>query len=196
MKRVLTAALAAICMAGAASAQELFTGDKRLACEALLCLSSSAGTSEPACQPSLRRYFSITKRRLRDTIRARGDFLKLCPTAEQTPAMRVLVDALAAGAGWCDAATFNATLGYSSIDPVTGLEVIIIGNVMPTTCMAIYTNPNTSYPTDLLVPRYVGLPERGGLWADPADYERLLAEYEARVAAEGAARAASGRWWN
>lgn len=195
MKRVLTAALGSICLCGAAQAQELFTGDTKLACEAILCLSASQGRSESACQPSLKRYFSINKRKLRDTIKARGDFLNLCPSAQKDEGMRTLVSALAAGAGWCDAATLNMTLGYVGLDPYNGLEATFVSNVMPVNCTAIYTHPNTAYPTDQLLPKYVGLPERGGLWADPADYERVLAEYTARVAAEDAARSANSWWW-
>ena len=55
--------------AGTASAQDVLTGDTRLACEAILCLSS--GTRPSECTPSLSRYFNITKRKLSDTIRAR-----------------------------------------------------------------------------------------------------------------------------
>lgn len=191
-------AVAAVLFCSTAMAQQdfsWFTGDTKLACEAILCLSASQGRGESACQPSLHRYFSINKRKLRDTIRARHDFLNLCPDAQKDDGMRTLVSALAAGAGWCDAATLNMTLGYAGIDSYTGLEAIFVGNVMPANCMAIYTHPNTAYPTDQLLPRYVGLPDRGGLWADPADYERVLAEYTARVAAEDAARSANSWWW-
>ena len=43
------------------------TGDTGLACEAILCLSSSERPSE--CARSLQRYFSINHKRLGDTIR-------------------------------------------------------------------------------------------------------------------------------
>lgn len=58
------------------NASEL-TGDTKLACEALLCLSS--GTRPSECSPSLNRYFSIKEKKWKDTIKARADFLKLCP---------------------------------------------------------------------------------------------------------------------
>ena len=48
--------------AGPASAQDVLTGDTRLACEAILCLSS--GTRPSECTPSLSRY-SRLKGRLR-----------------------------------------------------------------------------------------------------------------------------------
>lgn len=198
MKPVLSsAAIAALVFSGAVSAQGLtwFTGDTKLACEAILCLSASQGRSESACQPSLRRYFSINKRRLRDTIRARHDFLDLCPASSQTPEMKTLVAALAAGAGRCDAVSLNMTLVFLGVDPNTGAEITYVSNVMPDYCTVYYMHPNTAYPVDHLVPRYVGLPERGGLWAEPADYDRLLAEYSARVAAEEQDRLNNSWWW-
>ncbi|KAA3682647.1 hypothetical protein E3U40_09795 [Campylobacter fetus subsp. venerealis] len=50
------------------NASEL-TGDTKLACEALLCLSS--GTRPSECSPSLNRYFSIKEKKWKDTIKAR-----------------------------------------------------------------------------------------------------------------------------
>ena len=54
---------------------ELLTGDTKLACEAILCLSS--GTRPSECNPSIQRYFSIHRKRMSDTIKARRDFLNL-----------------------------------------------------------------------------------------------------------------------
>ena len=68
------------------------TGDTRLACEAVLCLSS--GTRPGECAPSLRRYFSIHHKKLSDTIRARRDFLRQCP-ASGDDGMPGLIDAIA-----------------------------------------------------------------------------------------------------
>jgi len=36
------------------------------------------------------------------------------------------------------------------------------------------------------------VPERGGYWVDPAQYQQALAEYNARIAAEDAQR---NSWW-
>ncbi|HFC3525174.1 TPA: TrbM/KikA/MpfK family conjugal transfer protein, partial [Neisseria gonorrhoeae] len=57
--------------------EDLFTGDVKLACEATLCLSTGNRPSE--CQPAIHRYFSIRHKRMGDTIRARHNFLRLCP---------------------------------------------------------------------------------------------------------------------
>ncbi|AIR81563.1 conjugative transfer protein TraQ (plasmid) [Campylobacter fetus subsp. venerealis 97/608] len=53
------------------------SGDTKLACEAILCLSSATRPSE--CAPSLSRYFSINAKKWSDTVRKRRNFLKLCP---------------------------------------------------------------------------------------------------------------------
>lgn len=67
--------------AGAASGPgtELLTGDNRLACEAVLCLSTATRPGE--CGPALARYFGIRHKKWNDTLRARQNFLKLCPAA-------------------------------------------------------------------------------------------------------------------
>ena len=59
---------------------DLLTGDMRLSCEAILCLSSSVKPGE--CQPSLNRFFSIKEKKWEDTLNARKAFLKLCPVGE------------------------------------------------------------------------------------------------------------------
>ncbi|KAA3682728.1 conjugal transfer protein TrbM (plasmid) [Campylobacter fetus] len=53
------------------------TGDTKLACEAILCLSSATRPLE--CDPALSRYFSINAKKWSDTVRKRRNFLKLCP---------------------------------------------------------------------------------------------------------------------
>ena len=95
-----------------ALAQDVLTGDTRLACEALLCLSSGIRPSE--CSPALSRYFGISKRKFSDTIKARLNFLNLCPVSNQTPEMAALVSAISRGAGRCDAASLNRTLVIGS----------------------------------------------------------------------------------
>ena len=84
-----------------ARGQDILSGDTRLACEAILCLSSGIRPGE--CNPSLSRYFGISRRKFSDTIRARLNFLQLCPVASQTPQMQSLVSAISRGAGRCDA---------------------------------------------------------------------------------------------
>lgn len=80
------------------------TGSTKLACEALLCLSS--GTRPSECAPSLSEYFGITRKKWSDTLNARKAFLNLCPAASEV-GMPSLVDAISEGAGRCDAASLN-----------------------------------------------------------------------------------------
>lgn len=174
----LSAPLAALgSTATPASAQDVLTGDTRLACEAILCLST--GTQPSECAPSLRRYFSISHRRFSDTIRGRVNFLKLCPVANQTPQMQALVNAQANGAGRCDAQSLNATMtmwrGYD--DGAT-----YISNQMPDYCAAYAGHAYTDFKG--MIPRYVGTPERGGYWVEAHDYDRALAEYNERIRRE------------
>lgn len=181
MKKKLFALAALVAALGStattAIAQDVLTGDTRLACEAILCLATGNRPSE--CEPSLRRYFSISHRRLSDTIRGRVNFLKLCPVANQTPQMQTLVNAQANGAGRCDAQSLNATLvmwrGYD--DGAT-----YISNQMPDYCGAYMGHTYTDFNGTM--PRYVGTPERGGYWVEARDYDRALAEYNERIQRE------------
>lgn len=56
-----------------------FTGDKRTACEVILCMSSGKKPSE--CNAPIRKFFSIRAKKPWKTFELRRDFLKLCPTS-------------------------------------------------------------------------------------------------------------------
>lgn len=107
MVGVVAGTLAASTSVLAQQRQEL-TGDTKLACEAILCLSS--GTRPGECGPSLSRYFGISYKRWSDTVKGRRNFLQLCPTASDTSSanMPAIVDNIANGAGRCDASYLNA----------------------------------------------------------------------------------------
>ncbi|NOT88192.1 MAG: conjugal transfer protein TrbM [Lysobacter sp.] len=116
---------------------QVLEGDEGSACEAILCLSTGSAPSE--CMPSLRKYFSINLSKPWKTIQARINFLKLCPTASDTPQMGTLVEAIGNGAGRCDAATLNATLRtWTGID-----GEYEISNQMPSYCDAYFTHEYT-----------------------------------------------------
>jgi len=177
LRRLVLAATLGAAITAPAMSQEVLEGDTRLACEAILCLATGRPPHE--CQPSLQKYFSITARRLSDMIRMRWNFLDLCPVANQTPEMSALVNAMAQGAGRCDASSLNATLrSWGSGDN----DYVYIANSMPSYCAA-YTNH--AY-TDLqdTKPRYVGIPERGGYWVEADQYDQALAEYNERIRRE------------
>lgn len=174
---IVAAALAAASLGTATNAQDLLAGDTRLACEAVLCLSTGSPPAE--CAPALRRYFSISHRKLAQTIRRRSSFLRLCPVAQQTPQMSALITAQAQGAGRCDAAALNAALAGAE----DGLAWI--DNRLPAHCMAYVTHAYTDFAGTL--PRYVGVPERGGHWVAPHEYAQAQRAYDARIRAEDAA---------
>lgn len=185
-KRLFGMAVVAMTLGTAARADDaaVLAGDTRLACEAILCLSTGERPSE--CTPSLDRYFGIKKKKLSDTLEARLDFLEQCPVADQTPQMAALVSAISRGAGRCDAAALNHTLRmWTGGD---GGE-IHIGDRMPDYCAAYTGHAYTDFGQTL--PRYVATPEEGGYWAEAHDYERALAEYNAR---RQAARR-NNYWW-
>ncbi|CAB3744876.1 TrbM/KikA/MpfK family conjugal transfer protein [Achromobacter kerstersii] len=155
---------------------DVLEGDKRLACEAILCLSS--GTRPSECAPSLSRYFGINMKKLSDTLEARRDFLSLCPASEDSKEMSDLVRAISQGAGRCDAAALNVALktwggGNDDGGP-------IISNKRPGYCNAYVSHEYTAFDDGL--PLYVGTPADGGYWVEPRDYERELAKYEKALA--------------
>lgn len=86
----------------------VLSGIPKLACEAILCLSTGSPPGE--CSPSLSHYFDIKFKSFSKTIRERAKFLRQCPVADADPQMTALANAIANGAGRCDAASLNATL--------------------------------------------------------------------------------------
>lgn len=161
---------------GTAIAADELTGDTRLACEAILCLSSGSRPSE--CAPSLSRYFGIQKRKLSDTLNARQDFLSLCPASGDSKEMSDLVRAISQGAGRCDAVSLNSGLGVWRGTTDDGYP--IISNKRPGYCNAYSSHEYTAFDDDL--PRYVGTPEERGYWVEAKDYDRELAKYEKELA--------------
>jgi len=156
-------------------AQGMFSGDTKMACEAVLCLSSGQRPQE--CTSAIKRYFSISMKKFKDTLKARRNFLKLCPSAESDPKMSVLVEAITSGAGRCDYAALNSQL----LVMVPGdKECRYIKDELPAYCSAYNGNPYT----DIKPPRYVGLSGYGGFWVEADKYEAGLVEYNARIKAQ------------
>lgn len=158
------------------AADEL-TGDTKYACEALLCLSSGIRPGE--CSPSLGRYFGITRKKWKDTLNARRDFLRLCPVSSD-PGMPSLVEAIVNGAGRCDAAYLNRTLArrvqikvcdekkkpywYSREDynPCHYETITVIDDRLPNYCVK-YSEHDYTWKVGV---RYVGEKLKGGKWVD------------------------------
>jgi hypothetical protein len=179
-------ALFALVAQAAVDIEEL-TGDTKLSCEAILCLSSGERPSE--CEPSLRHFFGIHKDTTAKTIKARTEFLSLCPIVSEDDNVKKRVKQIAKGAGRCDAAYLNSTLRESVevkecnivriegkrfvsrwvpadqnayCSPVRTRQVIVINNNKPSYC-ADYENHEWSHN---LGARYVGEKLSGGHWED------------------------------
>ncbi len=161
--------------------ENVLTGDTRLSCEAVLCLSSGEKPSE--CNPSLKRYFSINKKKMSDTIKARKSFLNMCPSSNQE-GMPSLINAISQGAGRCDADELNrvnrklvkvvnpayqqctsSKKGYSrSCNSIpTTISKYVIENNRPSYCTA-YFNHGWTYKLDSV--KYVGDKMNGGKWVN------------------------------
>lgn len=156
-------------------------GDEGTACEVLLCLSSPLRPSE--CVRALQRYFSINFSNPLKTIRARLNFLNLCPVVNESAEMAALAEALANGAGMCEASQLNSNGqgGMNFAEPAfsarTGLPLegfIPVSNAFPPGCAAYHSNPYTQGQTK---PVYVGVPEKGGFWTTQEDYPAAAAAY-------------------
>ena len=158
-----------------AQAQQL-SDEESLACQAILCRGGAAlGVNPVQCVPSLKRFFSISFRFFIDTLRGRINFLRLCPISSRTPDMEAYIQAVANGAGRCDAASLNTELLI-----VTGGEYAVsyIDDHYPDYCVQYTSNKwlNIGGTT----PKYVGKPLDGGYWVEAQNYDAAVADYLAR----------------
>lgn len=169
------------CVTAYAQPQAPLQGDERLACEAVMCLSTSKRPHE--CHPAIKRYFSISLRKPWKTIEARIQFLEQCPISSERKSS--LISALANGAGQCDANSLNAMLRRQHFD-----DDGVISDQMPEYCMAYASHEWTR----VRLPLYIGTPARGGHWVDPENYETELANYKAQQAREPASPQSVDSW--
>ena len=83
-----------------------------MACQALLCL-AAVGTRPSECLPSITHYFSIKLSRPWRTLRARLNFLRLCPTGDAGVTAQTIQDNYGScGVGAYDSATCHQ-VGYT-----------------------------------------------------------------------------------
>ncbi len=117
-----------------------FSGDKRTACEAVLCLSSGERPDE--CDAPLKKFFSIKAKKPWKTIKKRKKFLKLCPSGDYDNRETHLT-ALAEGAGQCDMNSLLAELNVAT-PPYT--------KAMPTYCSTLVSHEyTTAYDLPILM---------------------------------------------
>ena len=125
MKKLVLTLTAGAILASTAMASDQLTGDKKLACEAILCLPASTRPSE--CKPSIKKYFSIIGKKPSDTANKRKQFLNKCP-ADNTPQMQAIKGAIVAGAfsqitnKYCEPSHLNSQPGISKVCYVTDNE--------------------------------------------------------------------------
>lgn len=155
-------------------------GDEKLSCEAILCLST--GQRPGACAPALERYFSIKKRKLADTIRARKSFLEICPTGSKDNSLAAVIDMIVHSAGRCDATALNAELSVAKTNSdMNTWSNFVIGNQLPHYCKALEV---ANGGLGGALPVYIGVPENGGFWAAPEDAIRAQKVYDSRHSLE------------
>lgn len=130
------------------SYSDTLSGDTKLSCEALLCLSSSTRPSE--CNPALQRYFSIHAKKFSKTIQLRRQFLQLCPTGGASSNDKNFIDlrdnVLPTLDGDCSAASLNQKIETNFDD---GFQMVRINPKLSSSCQALinhsYTNLKPHY---------------------------------------------------
>ena len=173
---------------------EYLTGDRRLACEAILCMSSGHRPSE--CTPSLRRYFSIRHRKAYKTRNARRNFLKLCPASNENAAMVSLVNVIVNAGENCTAEALNKSTRFTGrivrarrvyedsyfpryeyyYEPTTERD-----DQLPQYCKAYFEHELTYFNNEGVTPVYIGVKGQGGFWADYNTKDKAQAQFKAET---------------
>ncbi|WP_249621505.1 TrbM/KikA/MpfK family conjugal transfer protein, partial [Campylobacter jejuni] len=134
-----------------AFADDVLTGDTKLACEAILCLSS--GTRPAECGPSLARYFAIHFKKPWKTIDARKAFLNLCPIQNDTNVedlvLKNLVDDVLPSSDprQCTPNYLNTQVETKRSYSTFGIMSYRINPNMPNFCHALINHAYTDYKT-------------------------------------------------
>ncbi|ASI88311.1 IncQ plasmid conjugative transfer protein TraQ (plasmid) [Campylobacter jejuni] len=132
-----------------AFADDILTGDTKLACEAILCLSS--GTRPAECGPSLARYFAIHFKKPWKTIDARKAFLNLCPIQNDTNVedlvLKNLVDDVLPSSDprQCTPNYLNTQVETKRSYSTFGIMSYRINPNMPNFCHALINHAYTDY---------------------------------------------------
>lgn len=168
---------------------DYLTGDQRLACEAILCFSSSQRPSE--CSPSINKYFSIKKKKASRTRRARKAFLNMCPEVPGNTQMEGLVEVIMNAEDRCTAEALNQSTAYYGTILKAGYErghrhyyyekTIERKNELPGYCKAYFGHDWTDFGEYGITPVYVGVPGQGGFWTDYDNKAQAEIDYQKEV---------------
>ncbi|WP_194145477.1 TrbM/KikA/MpfK family conjugal transfer protein [Helicobacter sp. MIT 05-5294] len=93
------------------------TGDTKTACEVILCLSSPSRPSE--CSAPIAKYFSISAKKWKDTIKKRKNFLKLCPTGGDREMENLAQNIIPNLEGDCSVPQLNARIESKVLETYT-----------------------------------------------------------------------------
>lgn len=88
--RILLSCILTLTTLSASASQKFLEGDVKLACEAVMCLSTSTRPGE--CTPAINKFLAIQMSgvgALKATIDARKNFLKLCPSTNNDDAANI-----------------------------------------------------------------------------------------------------------
>lgn len=156
---------------------QYLTGDTRLACEAILCLSSAYRPSE--CSPSLNRYFSIDDKKARKKIRKRKNFLNKCPAGDTANANLwvSLIDSISESAEICTADGLNQYTASTAYDTAGAIRYTYRSNQLPSFCTR-YWDHEWTYFEKRHLPVYIGSPELRGFWSEPADQAKAQDRFD------------------
>ncbi len=134
-----------------AFADDILTGDTKLACEAILCLSS--GTRPSECSSSLARYFSIKFKKPWKTINARRAFLNLCPIQNDANIEDLVLNSLVddvlpvSDPRQCTPNYLNTQVETKRSYSTFGIMSYRINPNMPNFCHALINHAYTDYKT-------------------------------------------------
>lgn len=140
----------------ALTGDETLKGDKKTACEVILCLSSSSRPSE--CNSPIAKYFAIKvyshgSFSPSQTIKKRKEFLKLCPESSADNKMESLVTAMSEQEIMCKADELNKIVDRKIVSCGRDCGADLYYRTSPTLpgyCSVLY---NHEY-TDLQLPKY------------------------------------------
>lgn len=182
MKKILLSSLVVFTLSPAQTVQEFISsiptlsGSTKLACEAILCLSSGSRPSE--CNPSINHYFSIHKRKWKDTLNARRAFLGLCPVGSVGESDKVFTNLrdniIVNLRGDCSLETLNELISNrNDWDDSDVTPLYKVNDKLLDSCKALMSSPYT-----YIKPVYECTPQNNlwlqrGYWARGYYYQRI-----------------------